>query len=227
MIWSKPRRGACKLRAMSFPNAALRAGFDFVRRNPMSMLTVAREAAHQRVTIPLDLVRWGLGQIRSERVSNFSVSSQPPGLGIALTVSVMGSNLRVGGVLHIDQIDVGPGTLRITLRLTGLAVDALDGPAGPIQGLLSSGAIDLKKPGNLVSFLPKKPAFLVEAQDDRFVLDLMKMPALGNNPRVNKIIGAISPVLSIRDVGSHDDALFVGLRIRPAGLPHMIAALRG
>jgi hypothetical protein len=210
---------------MSFPNAALRAGFDYVRRNPMSMLTVAREAAHQRVAIPLDLVRWGLGRIRSERVSSFSVSSQPPGLGIGLTVSVMGSRLRVGAVVHIDQIDVGPGTLRVALRLTGLAVDVIDGPAGPIQGLL--GSIDLTKPGNLVGFLPKKPAFLVEAEGDRFVLDLMRIPALGNNPRVNKIIGAISPVLSIRDVASHDDALFVGLRLRPAGLPHMIAALRG
>jgi hypothetical protein len=212
---------------MSFPNAALRAGFDYVRRNPMSMLTVAREAAHQRVAIPLDILRWGLGRIRSERVSSFSVSSQPPGLGIGLTANVMGTRVRVGAVVHIDQIDVGPGTLRVTLRLTNLALDVLDGPAGPIQGLLSSGAIDLKKPGNLVGFLPKKPPFLVEADGDRFVLDLLKMPALANNPRVNKIMGAISPVLSIRDVASHDDALFVGLRLHPAGLPHMIAALRG
>jgi hypothetical protein len=212
---------------MSFPNAALRASFDYVRRNPLALVTVAREAAHQRVAIPLDIVRWGLGRIRSSKVSDFSVSSQAPGLGIGLTVDVMGSRLRVGAVVHIDQIDIGPGTLRVTLRLTGLSLDALGGAAGPIQGLLASGAIDLTKPGNLVGFLPKKPPFLVEAEGDRFVLDLMQVPALAKNPRVQKIVGAISPVLSIRDVASHDDAIFVGLRIRPTGLPFMIAALRG
>lgn len=208
---------------MSFPNVALRAGFDYVRRNPMS---IVREAVRQRFAIPLDLVRWGLSRIRSERVGEFSVSSQPPGVGLGLTVSVMGSRLRVGGVIHLDEIDVGPGTLRVHLRLTGLKLDALDGPASPIQGLLASGAINLNKPGNLVGFLPKKPAFLVEAEGDRFVLDLLQIPALGRNARVAKIIGAISPVLSIRDVDCHDDALFIGLRITPAGLPLSIAALR-
>ncbi len=211
---------------MPLPTAALRAGLDYVRKNPFAFVTVVREAVRMRVVVPLDVVRWGLGKIRSSKLSELSVSAQPPGLGLGMVVSVMGSRLRVGGTLRIDEIRVGPGTLQVELRLHDLSVAPVDGPAGPIQALLSSGAIDLTKPGNLVSFLPKRPELIAEAEGDRFVLDLMRVRKLADNPRVQKILGLVSPVLSIREVETGGDDLLVGLRVRPTGLPMAIAALR-
>ncbi len=204
----------------------LRAGFDYVRRNPLSLVTFARQAARLRAVVPLDVVRWGLGKVSLDRVSDFSVSSRDGGLGIALTVNVMGARLRVSGVVHVSEIVAGHGLLRLDLRLADLKVDPVDGPAGPIQALLASGAIDLKKPGNLVGMLPMKPAILVEAEGDRIVLDLMRLRKLARNAGLQRALGAISPVLSIRDVETKGDDLLIGLRVRPTGLPLSIAALR-
>jgi hypothetical protein len=206
--------------------ATLLAGFDYVRRNPLSLVTAAREAARLRLAVPLDLLRWGLGRIRSGKVSDFAVSAQPPGLGLGTTVSVMGQRLRVAATLRIEEITVGPGTLRTTLRVQGLTVDPLDGAGGPVAALLSSGAIDLKKPGNLMGFLPQRPAMIVEAEDDRFVLDLLQIRALERNTRLQKILGLVSPVVSIREVETSGDELIVGLRVTPGGLPLAIAQLR-
>jgi hypothetical protein len=209
---------------MAMPTA-LRAGLDYVRKNPLTLLTAAKQAARLRITVPLDLVRWGVAKIRSSKVSDFAISSAPPGIGVGLTASVMGSQLRVGGVVKIDEITVGPGTLRIELRLHELAIKSAEGAAAsPITQML--GAVDLGKPGNLVSFLPKKPALLVEAKDDRFVLDLMKVGKLGQNKKLMRALDLISPVLAIRDVEVSGDDLLIGLRIRPTGLPSALAALR-
>ncbi len=208
---------------MAMPTA-LRAGLDYVRKNPFSIFTAARQAARLRLTIPLDLLRWAVGKIPPGKVSDLAIAGAPPGIGVGLTVSVMGSQLRVGGVVKIDEITVGPGTLRVELRVHELAVKAVDGAASPITQML--GAVDLGKPGNLVSFLPKKPAMLVEAKDDRFVLDLMKLRKLGDNAKLQRALGLIAPVLSIRDVEVEGDDLLIGLRIRPTGLPRARAALR-
>ncbi len=211
---------------MALPTAAIMAGFDYVRRNPFALVTVAREAARLRAVVPLDVIRWGLGKIRSSKVSDFTVAAESPGLNIGMTVSVMGSTLRVGGVLLIDEITVGPGTLRVAVRLHGLTVVPQGGAAGPIQALLASGAIDLSKPGNLVAFLPKRPEVLAEAEGDRLVLDLMRVRSLADNPRVQRILGLVSPVVSVREVETVGDDLMVGLRISPMGLPMAIASLR-
>jgi hypothetical protein len=206
---------------------ALRASFDYVRRNPLALVTVAREAARMRLVVPLDAVRWGLGKIRSDKLTEVAVHAEGPGLGFSLVVAVMGNKLRVGGTVRIDEITAGPGTLRVEMRLHDLAVKPLDAAAGgPIQALLSSGAIDLSKPGNLVSFLPKRPAILAEAEGDRFVLDLTQLRKLSENARVQKILGLITPVLAIREVEAVGDDLIIGLRVSPLGLPAALASLR-
>ncbi len=46
----------------------------------------------------------------------------------------------------------------------------------PVAALLRSGALDLSKPGNLAAYMPKRPAMLVAAKDDRVTLDLMRHP---------------------------------------------------
>jgi hypothetical protein len=206
--------------------SALRQGLSYVRKNPFAVLQAAREAARMRLTIPLDLVRWGLGKIQSKSVGEFSVASVPPGVKLGLVAHVMGNSLRVGAVVTVDQLELGPGILRATLRVNGLTVEPQGIVAGPIQALLSSGAIDLSKPGNLLGFLPKKPALIEEAHEDRFVLDLLKVGALRDNATLRRVLTLLGPVLAIRDVQTHDDALLIGLRVHPSGIPLLLAALR-
>ena len=93
-------------------------------------------------------------------------------------------------------------------------------------GLIKSGALDLSKPGNLVKFIPKKPAAVVEAEGDRIVIDLMKVPKLANDKRLKKILSILSPVLGIRSIETDRDHLWIKLRATPAGLPEALGKLR-
>ncbi|MEO6954367.1 MAG: hypothetical protein ABI321_21395 [Polyangia bacterium] len=211
---------------MSSPTAALLAGFDYVRRNPFALVAAAKNAAQLRLTVPLDVVRWGLGKIRSKAVGDFAVSSSPPGLLLELTASAMGAKVGIKAVITIEELTLGPGLFRVSLRVTNLAIEPQGAAGGPIQALLASGAIDLSKPGNLLGFLPTKPAIVVEADGDRFVLDLLQVKSLRENAMLLRALTLVTPVLTIRDVLTEHDALLIGLRVRPSGLPLVLASLR-
>ena len=92
--------------------------------------------------------------------------------------------------------------------------------------LLKSGALDLSKPGNLANFMPKRPPALVEAKDDRLVLDLMKVPKIAENPKVKTVLGVVTPVLVIRDIVVANDHIQIAWRPRIAGLAEALSALR-
>lgn len=206
----------------------LKDAVRYLRENPAYLFTSLGHAVRQEIGIPMEALRWLAGQyIRGPKApKEFSLSAAPPALGIAATVNVMGAELRVRSNLHIDEVVVDAGTLRIALRLRDLGVKAPDG--SPLQQML--GVMDLSKPGNLVGFLPQRPPLLVEARDDRFVLDLMKLPKLAANHRLQRILAAVGEVLRIRQVRVEPEVgeglLVISLSLRPRGLPAALAALR-
>ena len=178
-------------------SSVLRAGLGYFTKDPRTIVSAAREAARLRFTIPLDVVRVGLAKIRSKAVSDFSVAAEEPGLRLGLVASLMGNQLRVGAVLLIDEIMLGPSLLRVALRVNGLTVEPQGNVAGPISALLASGAIDLAKPGNLMGFLPKKPAMIAEAtQNARAVAEKF---AADSKSSIGKIKSASQGQFTIED----------------------------
>ena len=117
--------------------------------------------------------------------------------------------------------------MRIGLKLSDVKLALLGESEAPIATLIKSGALDLSKPGNLVKFLPKRPPAIVEADGDRIVLDLMKVPAVGDNWRLKKALAIVTPVINVRAVETDRDHLYVALRASPLGLPRALAAIRG
>jgi hypothetical protein len=77
-----------------------------------------------------------------------------------------------------------------------------------------------------VKFLPKRPPAIVEADGDRIVIDLMKVPAVADNARLRAALAIVTPVINVRAVETDRDHLYVALRASPRGLPRAIAALR-
>ena len=76
----------------------------------------------------------------------------------------MGTPLRVSGVIYIERVEFSSETFQIELRLSDLSLKVLDDRVDtPIAALIRSGAPDLSRPGNLASFMPKRPAVLIEA----------------------------------------------------------------
>jgi len=194
-------------------------------RNPMSLLKVARHAVNFRVAVPLDALRWFVTNTPpgSNAPTDVSISARPPAIHFGATVEMMGSKLRASAAIKVEELRIHPEELRLTLRLSDVAMKVLDDSETPISGLIRSGALDLSKPGNLVNFMPKKPPALIEAHDDILVLDLMRVPKLANNYRLRKILRRLTPVVNIAALRTEGDFLIIGLRATPMGFPRALS----
>jgi hypothetical protein len=114
----------------------------------------------------------------------------------------------------------------VEVRLLDVRLKVLDDSSEtPIAALLRSGALDLSRPGDLVSYMPKRPPFLISAEKDRIVLDLMRHPKLSAES-ARRIVQLLLPFVSIDAVRTADEHLDVAFRAFPEGAGEAIAQLK-
>jgi len=205
----------------------LGATTQYLRRNPDEIVRQAFNAGRLRFGVPIAALRWLAGQAKGKKApKDIELGSVPPALRLTATVNAMGTELRAGANVEIDEIEIAPDAIRIGMRVREVKLKVLDDSETPVATLVRSGALDLSKPGNLVKFIPKKPKAIIDAHDDRIVLDLMMIPAIGENKRLRRALQIVSPLVGIRAVETEGDHLYVALRATPAGLREAIVALR-
>jgi hypothetical protein len=209
--------------------AVLNATVDYVRKNPDELLRAAVNAAGLRFGVPLAALRYLSSQAKLPRKApkDIEIGSAPPAIRLSLTVDAMGTPLRASFAIRVDEIDLSPSAMRIGVRVSEMKLTLLGESDAPVATLIKSGALDLSKPGNLVKFLPKRPPAIVEAEDDRIVVDLMKIPAIAKNWRLKRALAVVTPVMNVRAVETDRDHIYVALKAMPRGLPQAFAALRG
>jgi hypothetical protein len=210
------------------PKAALLLAGRYLREHPRVLQHVAINTVRLKVTVPLDLLRYFVAQTAGKKKAPKDVvlEASPPVLKVAASVDLMGTPIRFGAGIKVDEIRLGLEELRIEIRLSEVSL-RLEGPSdSPVAALIKSGALDLSKPGNLAKYMPNRPPTLIEAEDDRIVLDLMKDAKIAQNPKVRKILEIIVPVLAIRSFGTEGDALVIALRPKPSGVPTMLQKVR-
>jgi len=209
------------------PRAMIKAAVGYVRKNPDEVVRAAVNATGLRFGIPLASFRWFASQLTGAKApKDVEISSAPPALRFSAVVDAMGTAVRASAAVKIDEVTITDESVRIGVRLREVKLTLVGESDSPVATLIKSGALDLSKPGNLVKFIPKKPPAVVEAEGDRVVLDLMKVPKLANDPKVRKILSLISPVLGIRAIETDRDHLYIKLRATPAGLPEAPGKLR-
>ncbi len=209
------------------PRAMIKAAVGYVRKNPDEVVRAAVNATGLRFGIPLASLRWFAGQIQGAKApKDVEISSSPPALRFSAVVDAMGTAVRASAAIKIDEVTITEESVRIGVRLRDVKLAVVGESESPVATLIKSGALDLSKPGNLVKFIPKKPPAVVEADGDRIVVDLLKVPKLASDPRVKKILGLVSPVLGIRAIETDRDHLYIKLRAMPAGLPEALGKLR-
>ena len=214
---------------MALPlRAALRSAGRFIAKNPTTMLSMARHALGMRIAVPLDALRWFIANTPPSKKApqDVTITPRPPAIGIGATVDLMGTTVRAGASIRVDQIEVGDDKFRVTLRLGDVTMKVLGESFTPVAGLIKSGALDLSKPGNLAKFMPKKSPVLVEAHDDVLVLDLMQIPKFAANDRVRALLGTLTPVVQVSGLSTEGDFLILQLRASPFGIPRAINAAR-
>jgi hypothetical protein len=213
------------LDARTLVNAAV----DYIRRNPDELVRAAVNAAGLRFGIPLAALRYLSSQAKLPRKApkDIEIGSSPPAIRISLSVDAMGTAVRASAAIKIDEIDLSPDAMRIGIKLSDVKLALIGESTSPVATLIKSGALDLSKPGNLVKFLPKRPPAIVEADEDRIVVDLMMVPAIAGNQGLRRLLAIVTPVVNVRAVETDRDHLYVAFRASPRGLPRAFAALRG
>lgn len=199
----------------------------YLMEHPEEILGALKNAASLRIGIPLDAVRWFIGQLKSKKVpKDLDVAAVPPGLRVVGTLRLMGNEVRVSSLIFVDKVQFDEGQLRAELRLTEVVLRSLGSADSPIATLLKSGALDLSKPGNLLNYLPQKPAIVVDSKDDRITLDLMKHPAIAENAKVRRGLRLLIPLVTISAVETYGDHLSLKLRLQRGGLKKALLELK-
>lgn len=190
--------------------ADLQQGFSYLVSNPSFLLRSIVNVTRMRFGVPMDAVQWLLGKVaRGKLPKDLQLAAVAPGLRASATVNVMGAAMfAVSAVVSVEQVQLASDSARVSVRLRDLQIKP---PAdSPIAGMLAM--MDLSKPGDMLGFMPMKPPMILSASGDLFVLELMKLPKLANNPRAAKIVAALSEILVVRELQTEDDLLVLGLR---------------
>ena len=197
-------------------------------KNPTTMLSMARHALGMRIAVPLDTLRWFIANTPPSKKApqDITITPRPPAIGLGATIDLMGTTVRAGASIRIEQIEVSDHKFKVTLRLGDVTMKVLGESFTPVAGLIKSGALDLSKPGNLAKFMPKKPSVLVEAHDDVIVIDLMQNPKFAENDKVRGILGTLTPVVQVSGMSTEGDFLILQLRASPFGIPRALNAAR-
>jgi hypothetical protein len=210
------------------PKILLRHATGYLKQHPEEILRILRGAIGLRVGVPMDTIRYFARELGGgpKAPKDVVIEAAPPGIRVGATVDAMGTPIRAAAVVYIEELDVSTEQIRIGLRIEGLTLTVQGDSASPVAGLLKSGALDLSKPGNLVAFMPKRPPALIDAKDDRLVVDLMKVPQIAENPKVRQALQVVTPVFGVRALKTKDDHLDLHLKADISGLPVAVAAAR-
>jgi hypothetical protein len=208
--------------------AVLEAGSKYLRDHPEELLRALRNLLALRFGVPLDALRFFAGRAGGKKApKDLVLEAVPPGLRVGATISLMGTDVHAKASVFIERVSITPDELRFEIRLADVSLKvADDAPESPLAALLRSGALDLSKPGNLAAYMPKRPALLVEAKDDRVVIDLMRHPKIARNPRAIRAVGLLAPLLTVAGIESDSEHLDVTLRAFPEGLREAVGGLR-
>lgn len=211
---------------MSFGRKALDAASGYIRRNPQEVSRAVWNLLGLRVGVPLDALRWLLEHVaKSGKLKDPVLTEVPPGIRITATVDAMKTPLRFSAVVYIDRMVITPEQLRIETRMEDIWLEVQGDVQSPVAALIKSGALDLSKPGNLAKYLPLPP-MVVEARDNRIVVDLMKDEKIAANPMIRRILPLITPVVTAYGLETDDDHLEVMFRPLPDGLVPAASAIR-
>lgn len=210
------------------PKVILRAAGEYLKEHPEEILRALKGALGLRFGVPIDALRYLVRELGGGKKApkDVVIDPAPPGIRLGATVDAMGTALRASLVVAVEELHISVDELRVTARISEMNLKVLGESDSPLAGLIKSGALDLSKPGNLVAFMPKRPAALVDAKDDRIVLDLMKVPSIATNPKLKRTLAVLTPVVGVRAIKTKDDHLDVHLKADLTGVGAAVAAAR-
>ena len=218
------------------------------RRNKIKVGKAAKPPATKPVTPKPEPTEGG--NVENEKTHAVPISHP---LWVEQAIKELNSAIDTEGTVSPQNRPVDEGRIAANFPMTAPAGQAAGEPAEPedepstpalameaeipkelaerIAGAVKEEAEEPAKPramprgrGNAVYYI--RPDGLVEAEDDRIVLEILKAPKLARNRRVRQVLGVLSPVLSVTAIRTRDDHLDVHLKASPARIGEAVVAVR-
>lgn len=198
---------------------------SYLTEHPEELVRMAKNVALLRFGVPLEVFRFLTSQLRGKKAPrDVLIEAAPPGIRMGATLNAMKTELRAELTLIVERVALSSTELRFELRIRDVVLAVLDDAESPVAALIKSGALDLSKPGNLVAYMPKRPPMLIEAKDDRVVVDLMRDPKISR--RAGKLAAFVTPLVSVKSIETELSHLDVYLECFPDGFTNAVATLR-
>ncbi|HEY3669287.1 MAG TPA: hypothetical protein VGL19_24985 [Polyangiaceae bacterium] len=201
---------------------------SYLKDHPEELLRALRNALALRFGVPLAALRWlALKGAGKKAAKDVQIEAVPPGVRLSASLDLMGTPVRASAVVYVERVRLDEQELRFELRLAEVSLKVTDDSSTtPIAALLKSGALDLSKPGNLAAYMPKRPPILVDAKDDRIVIDLMKHPKFARSENAQRLVRVLAPLLTVSGIETGPEHLDVALQPFPQGVAEVIARVR-
>lgn len=206
---------------------ALDAAKRYLKGHPEELARFARSALGMRLGVPLAALRWLGAQVEKQgKVQDLVIDSTPPGIRVGANIDLMSTPVRASATVFVERVQLSSDQMTIALRLEDVSLALLGSSKTPVAMLIRSGALDLSRPANLVAHLPDVPPVVVEARDNRIVLDLLRAPKLAENPLVRKAVGVLSAFVTVHGLETDENHVDLAFRAFPNGLRGAASAIR-
>ena len=87
----------------------LSAATTYLRRNPDELVRATLNAGRLRFGLPIAALRWLAGQAKGKKApKDIELGAVPPALRLSATVDAMGTSLRAGANVEIDEVEIPP-----------------------------------------------------------------------------------------------------------------------
>lgn len=211
----------------SLPKRAVRAVGGYLKRHPEEFLRVAKNAATMKVGIPVRALLWLARELGGEKVpADLLLEARSPGIYARASFEMMKTPLRGGANIIVESVHMTKDAILVDLRFEDISLEVTrDNVGTPVAALIQSGALDVSRPGDLLSFMPQRPAMLVEARGKLVTVDLMRHPKLSKD-RARKLVALIAPLLGVQAIRTDESHLDVAFAPLPGGTSEALSQLR-
>lgn len=211
----------------SLPKKAARAAGGYLKRHPEEFLRVAKNAATMKLGIPIKALLWVARELGGDKVpGDLLLQARRPGIYARASFEMMKTPLRGGANIIVESVDVRSDAILIDLRFEDISLEVTRENVGtPVAALIQSGALDVSRPGDLLSYMPARPAMLVEAKGNVVTIDLMRHPKLSAK-KAQRLVALIAPLLGVRAIRTDDSHVDVAFSPFPGGPAEAFAQLR-
>jgi hypothetical protein len=170
---------------------------------------------------------WLVRELGGRKVpQDLLLEARNPGIYARASFELMKTPLRGGANVIVQSVDMQPDAILVELRFEDITLEVTRPDAGtPVAALLQSGALDLSRPGDLLSYMPKRPALVVSAQGNVLTLDLMRHPQLSKEG-ARKLVALLVPLIGVEAIRTDGEHLNVAFQALPGGPGEIIERLR-